>query len=70
MSDDTIAQASEITEAVCQTIIGLQADPDDVVRSLAYVLVWYLRRMPADKAKDALAMCSIRGLTSSDVGYG
>jgi hypothetical protein len=68
---------AEITEAVMATIVNLQADPDDVVRGLADVLIWHLRRMPHEDAKPAVGyvfnLLAANGyvlLTSSDVGHG
>jgi hypothetical protein len=67
---------AKITETVMATIINLQADPDDVVRALANVLIWHLRRMPHENAKPALGyvfnLLAANGymvLTSSNVGH-
>ena len=54
-----MTQANEIAEAITATVIASQADSDAVVRALANVLVWHLRRMPKDTAKPALAICSM-----------
>lgn len=68
-----MTQANEIAA----TVIASQADSDDVVRALANVLVWHLRRMPKDTAKPALgylfnvlAANGFIGLTSSNSGHG
>jgi hypothetical protein len=73
MSDDT-----KVAEAIMATVTASQADSDtSIVRALANVLVWQLRRMPKDTAKPALGylfnVLTANGfiaLTSSDTGHG